>query len=354
MIGWTVLVFILILVVLIFVHELGHFLTAKLFGVKVLEFGIGFPPRLFSFRRGETTYSLGLIPLGGFTRLLGEEDSNEPRSLAAQKPGPRFVILSAGSLAMFIFPFLLFPLALMVPHPEVVGGKGIKIVKVMPDSPAQSAGLKRGDEILRMNGEKIENFEELKKVTNSKQGQEVTLLLQRQDKQVKAKLVPRENPPPGEGSIGVGLSWAETITEQKSYPPWTAVAKGTKQACGLWVRLKQGVASLVQGKGELTLLGPVGIAQATGEVVKGGVMSLMVWAAFLSINLGIINLLPIPALDGGRIVFVLMEVLRRGKRVSMRAERLVHFVGFILLISLIFLVTYWDILRIFEGGSLFK
>ncbi len=352
--GWSLVAFVLLLASLIFVHELGHFLTAKLFGVKVLEFGLGLPPRIFSFKRGDTTYSLNLIPLGGFNRLLGEEDPSDPRSLAAKRPGPRLAILSAGSLAMFLFPFLILSLAFMVPHSEVVGGEGIKIAQVMPASPAYRAGLKSGDEILAVDAEEVKDFDGLHEVIYSKRGKEVTLLLRREGKLMRVDLIPRENPPPGEGPMGVALSWAHTITQRKAYPPWTAVALGTKQTWALWVMLKQGVAALVQGEARFSLVGPVGIAQATGEVARGGVTPLIVWASFLSINLGIINLLPIPALDGGRIAFVLLEVLRGGRRISPQKERLAHLVGLVLLLSLMVGVTYWDVWRIFEGGSLFR
>ncbi len=352
--GWSLAVFVLLLGSLILVHELGHFLTAKLFGVRVLEFALGFPPRLFSFRRGETLYSFNLIPLGGFNRMLGEEDPSHPKSLAAKPPGPRLIILSAGSLAMFLFPFLLFPLAFMIPHSEVVGGEGIKVIQVVPNSPAYFADLKSGDEILAVDAEEVKDFDQLHEIINSKRGQEVTLLLRRDGGLKQVNLVPRESPPPGQGPMGITLSWANPIIERRAYPPWKAVVLGAKQTWRVWVMFKEGLAALIGGEARFTLAGPVGIAQATGEVARGGLMSLAAWTSFLSINLGVINLLPIPALDGGRIVFVLLEVLRGGKRIPVQRERLAHLIGLLVLVLLMVVVTYWDILRIFEGGSLFR
>lgn len=352
--GWALVVFVLLLGSLILVHELGHFLTAKLFGVKVLEFALGFPPRIFSFRRGETLYSLNLIPLGGFNRMLGEEDPSDPRSLAARPPGQRVIILSAGSLAMFLFPFLLFPLAFMIPHSEVVGGEGIRVVQVMPNSPAYFADLRPGDEILAVDGKVVEDFEKLHEIINFRRGQKITLLLRRDGELKEVELVPRKSPPPGQGPMGITLSWANPIIERRAYPPWKAVVLGAKESWRVWAMFRDGLAALIGGKARLTLVGPVGIAQATGEVARGGLMSLAAWTSFLSINLGMINLLPIPALDGGRIMFVLLEVLRGGRRISPQRERLAHLVGLLALVLLMAAVTYWDILRIFEGGSLFR
>jgi len=313
--------------------------------------------RIFSFRRGETLYSLNLIPLGGFNRMLGEEDPSEPGSLAAKPPGQRLVILSAGSLAMFLFPFLLFPLAFMIPHSEVVGGEGIRVVQVMPNSPAYFAGLCEGDEILALDTKEIKDFhslDDVKRFIDSKRGKDVTLFVQREGELMTITLVPREHPPTHEGAVGIRFSWADPIIERRAYPPWKAAVLGAKESWRVWAMFKEGLAALIGGEARFTLAGPVGIAQATGEVARGGLISLAAWTSFLSINLGVINLLPIPALDGGRIVFVLLEVLRGGRRISPQRERLAHLVGLLALLSLMIVVTYWDILRIFEGGSIFR
>ena len=145
---WTIFIFVLILSFVTFIHEIGHFATAKWRGVKVLEFGMGFPPRIWGFRRGETEYSLNAIPFGGFTKMLGEEDPSEPRSLASKGVSTRILILSAGSLMMFLFPVILFTIVYMVPHDVVVGGEGIRIVQVVTDTPAHTARIEPDDEIL--------------------------------------------------------------------------------------------------------------------------------------------------------------------------------------------------------------
>lgn len=349
---WPILSFFIILAVLIFIHELGHFLTAKLRGVKVLEFAIGFPPRIFSFQRGETRYLLNAIPLGGYCKMLGEEDPSQPRSLARQGPGTRTLVLSAGSLAMFIFPLILFSVINMVPHPVPVGGEGIEVRMVNEDSPAQFAGVKSGDDILRVNGKAVEDFEGLKTIVDNNLGSEITMLVQRDSGEIRLTMTPRPNPPPGQGPLGVGIGWANPVVKNKWYPPWEAIALGFKQNWNMWVMLKRGIAATITGKVPFSIAGIIGIGQATAEVARASMIKLVTWTAFLSINLGIINLLPFPALDGGRIVFVLLEVIRRGKRVSPKVEALVHSIGFALLIGLVIVVSYYDVLRLIQGESL--
>lgn len=344
----TILIFVAILAVVILVHELGHFITAKLSKVKVEELGLGFPPRVFGIKRGDTTYSVNLIPLGGFCRMSGEEDPNVPGGLAGKSRWTRLLVLSAGCIMMLVLPLLLFPIAYMIPMERPVEDGGVKVAGVAQGSPAEGAGIESGDIILEIDGQTIKTFDELHEAVESKLGQEVTLLLLRDNSQLEKTLIPREEHPEDEGPMGVELG---LVTETRAYPPWQAIPKGLGEYWEMLVRMKDAIASIIQGEEELEIAGPIGIAHITSDVAKRGAYPLIWFTALLSVNLAIINLLPIPALDGGRIAFLFLEKVRRGKRISPRTEGLINTVGFGLLILLIMVVSYYDILRITQGES---
>jgi len=347
----TIVAFIVILVVLIIAHELGHFVTAKAFGVRVDEFGLGFPPRLFSIRRGETLYSLNAIPLGGFTKMAGEEDPKVTRSLASKSTGIRLLVLSAGSLMNVLLPFLLFSIAFMIPHNQVMGQ--VVVAEVAMNSPAAIAGIKSGDTLLEINKQPVNNTGDLYRYTQLNLGKEVTILVEHPDATTEnIQLIPRWEPPEGQGAIGVAASTSNPTIVRQHYPFWKAVPIGVKTCVETLILFKNGIVSMIIGATPVAVAGPVGIVQITGEVAKAGISPLLEFAAFLSINLAIINIFPLPALDGGRIVFVLLEWVRRGKRISPQTEGLVHFIGFALLIAVILVITYQDIIRITSGGSL--
>jgi regulator of sigma E protease len=347
----TILSFLAVLAVIIIAHELGHFATAKMFGVKVDEFGIGFPPRLLSFKRGETIYSLNAVPLGGFTKMAGEEDPKISRSLASKGTGPRLLIIAAGSLMNAFLPVLLFSIAFMIPH-DIATGQ-VVVEEVTANSPAASAGLVLGDNILSMDGRQVNNIGDLHRYTQLNLGNKVSLEVQHEDKTTETvELVPRWRPPEGEGAMGVRIRLDNPTLVSRQYPFWKAIPMGVLECIETFVLFKNGVISMIIGSIPTTVAGPVGIAQITGEVAQTGISPLLEFAAFLSINLALINLFPLPALDGGRIVFVLLEWIRRGRRISPKTEGMIHTMGFILLITTILLVTYQDILRIISGDSL--
>ena len=347
----TILIFLAVLAVLIIAHELGHFATAKAFGVRVDEFGLGFPPRLISVRRGETRYSLNAIPLGGFTKMAGEEDPKVPRSLASKGVGTRLMVLSAGSIMNALLPLLLFSIAFMVPH-DVVTGE-VLVEEVAPNSPAAVAGIEAGDIILSLNDKPVHNIGDLHRYTHLNLGKEVNLVVRHSDATVEElQVIPRWKPPEGQGAIGIAISMPNPTVVSQSEPFWRAIPMGASECIETFVLFKNEILRWFIGAASPQVTGPVGIAQLTGEVAKAGISPLLEFTGFISINLAIINIFPLPALDGGRIVFVLLEWVRRGKRVSPKTEGLVHAIGFAMIIAFILAVTYQDIIRIVSGESL--
>ena len=347
----TVIAFLGILAVLIIAHEFGHYITAKAAGVTVEEVGIGFPPRLLSFKGGGTIYSLNAIPLGGFVKMAGEEDSKVAGSLASKSIPARLLTLSAGSLMNLLLPLLLFSVAFMVPHNIVYGQ--VQVDEVAANSPAARAGIAAGDSILEINGKQVNSVGDVQRGIQLNLGQAVSLLIQHADDTVEeVRAVPRWQPPEGEGAIGVAVRTVSPTVVRQSYPFWQAIPMGVRECIDTFVLFKNGIISMIIGSVPTILAGPVGIAQLTGEVAQAGFSPLLEFAAFLSINLAIINLLPLPALDGGRIAFVLLEAVRRGKRVSARVEGMIHMAGFAMLITFLVLITYQDIIRIVSGESL--
>jgi regulator of sigma E protease len=354
----AIVIFGLILIGLIVIHELGHFITAKLTGVKVLEFGLGYPPRLIAIKRGETEYSLNILPLGGFVRLLGEEDPTEPRSLAAQPSWIRLLVLAAGSLMNLILPIFLFAITFMIPRDVPVGL--VQIAGVEPGGPAEEAGLRPGDIILGINGDEVRNVQELGREIRLNMGETINFRIRREisDSGTGGREIlniPVHARYRSQAPTGIEINSQVAYYESESYPPWEALARGWDATIDSLILARNEVMSWFQGGRGPEVAGPVGLAQATDEVVdEAGYRPLLDFAALLSINLGILNLLPLPMLDGGRIAFVLLEIVRRGKRIAPEKEGLVHLIGFVVIISLAVIVTYFDVLRIINGDSLFR
>ena len=347
----TIVAFLGVLAVLIITHELGHFATAKGFGIKVEEFGLGFPPRLIAARRGETLYSLNAVPLGGFTKMAGEKDPTVPRSLASKGTGTRLIVISAGSIMNALLPILLFSIAFMVPHDVVTGEVAVK--EVAPSSPAAAAGIEAGDIVLSVDNKPVYNISELQRNIHLNLGKEINITVKHSDASTEeVQLIPRWKPPEGQGAIGIALNILNPTVVSRHEPFWKAIPMGASECIETFVLFKNEILKWFIGATTPQVTGPVGIAQLTGEVAKAGISPLLEFAGFISINLAIINILPLPALDGGRMVFVLLEWVRRGKRVSPKTEGLVHLIGFAMLMALIVVVTQQDIIRIISGESL--
>lgn len=379
----TLLLFIAILSLLVFVHELGHFLAAKKAGILVEEFGFGLPPKIWGKKIGETTYSINALPIGGFVRLYGEDGSGETsidgakgRAYFEKSIPRRLSVLLAGVTMNLLLAIVSFSILYFVLGIPTKTGK-IKILGITKDSPAQFAGLKEEDQIIGVDGTKVISVDEFVRLTAEKVGKKIQLEISR-DKNNPCKpsadtkvlggatpskedfgcrgenmlisLIPRESPPEGEGALGVVIS----ETELRKYPlwqmPYLGAREGFKESL-TWAKmivssLKQTLTTLVvMGKVPRDVAGPIGIFQITGQVAKDGFLAVLQFLGILSVNLAIINILPFPALDGGRLIFLGYEVITR-KKASAKIELLVNQIGMAILLSLMVLITINDVLRL--------
>lgn len=354
LISHTILPFFGILVVLIVIHELGHYVTAKLTGVKVLEAGIGYPPRIWGFTWRDTIYSINWLPLGGFVRLLGEEDPSDPNSLAAKPRWVRLLVLFSGSGMNFILPVFLFAIVFMIPRDVSVGLT--QISNVVPGGPAEEAGLQTGDLIFEINGDEVRNVGEVSREIRLNLGETIDFTVKHSDGVIETIPVQsRWTPPKGQGPTGIQIASLYAFTEKESFPVWEAVPKGASEYRDTLILFRNEVVSWFKGGSSPEFAGPVGIAQATGEVVEeSGWEALLELAALLSFNLGVVNVLPLPMLDGGRIAFVLLEIVRGGRRIAPEKEAIVHLIGLALIITFAVVITIVDVNRIIGGESLLR
>jgi regulator of sigma E protease len=345
----TIIAFVIVLSILVLVHELGHFTVAKLTGIRVEEFGIGYPPRLLTVaKRGDTEYTINAIPFGGFVRMLGEEDPSHPESFAAKSKLTRASALLAGPFMNVVLAFLLFIGVGLIGFDMPTGA--VAIIGVAPGSPAAEADLQEGDTILSIDGLTVRNTYELSRYTRERLDEEVTLSIKRGESTMSISLMPREEPPANEGPMGVMIQTVDIVgTDKLRYSLWEAIPMATRMIGDIVFAIFSGVAGMIQGVIAPDLRGPVGIAAVTGEVAKSGLVALMQFTAFFSIQLAIFNLIPFPALDGGRLAFIALEALRGGKRVAPEREGLIHLVGLIILIGLLLVVSYQDVVRLLSG-----
>lgn len=430
--GVYLLAFAVMLGILIFVHEFGHFIVAKRLGIPVLEFGFGFPPRLVKlFTRDGTEYTLNAIPLGGFVRLHGEEDPNVVGGFAAAKASVRVPILLAGVTMNFLLAIALFAVVTLF-TPPYVSIQNTTIRAVMPDSPAARVGLREGDTIVAVNGQNVKHdYPTFRQLIRENAGREVTLDVMRKNQMLEPiRVVPRATPPPNEDPLGIQLfAWTglrvtgvtpgsvadragvrvgdvllffvepqRPLRDQDELAQYALTHQGwkiewrllrndkltdpivvqipdpldpreatlglTMQSSPLDAILGAIISTVVilrsipllfvqlftAGLPANAVVGPVGIYQFISEVAQaGGIVGLVRSLPILSMNLAIINLLPFPALDGGRLVFIALEVLRGGKRIDPRKEGLVHLVGLAILLGLMVVISYFDFVRLFTG-----
>lgn len=340
-----ILTFFVVLACLVLIHELGHFSTAKLLGVRVEEFGLGFPPRLKKWQWGGTIYSLNALPIGGFVKMLGENGQQaQPDSFGAQAPWKRFVILVAGPAMNVLLALIIFFLV-------QVGGYSRQlsiITGVQANSPAAAAGLRPNDRILSINGSPVRYLDDVQIVTLDHLGESVQLRVRRGPATFTTSLIPRLHPPDGQGPIGILMAKSVIFSQ----PPRKAAATAVQDIGATALAIPMIFHDLSQHRNHVS--GPIGIAQQTTITVQNepqvGIAWLFLLIGALSASLGVLNLLPIPALDGGRIVFVLLSWARR-KNVDPELEGLIHMMGMAVLLTLIVLISYQDVARIVSGGS---
>ncbi|MBP9802017.1 RIP metalloprotease RseP [Patescibacteria group bacterium] len=353
---FTLIVFILLLGVLVLVHELGHFVTAIRLGVDVEEFGIGFPPRIFSFKRKGILYSINLLPLGGFVKIKGEngDDTNNPKSFVNQKTWKKSLILSAGVLMNFLTAFVLLSLGFMIGMPQAVGpdtdlsqvkDKGVVIIEVLDQSPAYLAGLQIGDRLVKIDDQEITNSDFVYDFIKENDNKELNLLISRGDELTEIKAQPSVMPGSDQAILGLGMLDVGVI----SYGFFTSLWQGLQSTVSMTWQILAAFGNLLKdlvttGKLSAGLSGPVGVAIMTGQVARLGLIYIMNFAAILSINLAVLNILPFPALDGGRLAFVLLEKVR-GKKISEKIEAIFHNSGFALLMLLIIVITWRDVAK---------
>ena len=399
--NWYLLAAIPVFGLLVLVHEFGHFITAKWAGIRVEEFGVGFPPRIVGLRKRDgkgweviwfggirseedsfdslkqtpfsgtsggvstpgapvsnhTIYSLNLIPIGGFVRMPGENgdinDENghyDPQSFAAKSAGKRLIVLVAGVTMNVLLAMVLFTFAFGFGEPKLLP----QIGKVVPGSPAEIAGIRPGDTIVSANNQPVKFFSDLQAVVNAEIQADknhhatvpVIMQIQRSGatEVISTTVNVRVHPPAGQGPMGIEAS-SKVVFD--SIPLWQAPIRGVQYTFQTTADFLHAIGQMITGSLPFQLAGPVGIVRITGEVAQSvpseGWWPLLSLTAVLSLNLAIINILPFPALDGGRVVLVLIEVLRGGKRLKPEVEGFINFAGMLMLLTLMVVITFFDV-----------
>ena len=331
----TIFIFLIVLTVLVLVHELGHYWSARRLGITVEEFGLGFPPRFRSIKNKGTIYSLNYLPLGGFVRLKGESDPTIPGGFASKGVLARFVVIFAGPAMNFILAIILF--SFLATATDRIESADIIIEAVSKDSPAELAAIKKGDILTSIDGVYLDEPRDFSKAFDLDSDKTTRIIVRRNFETKEISLIPRSNPPVGQGPMGIEVGLINVIYDEIKL--WQSPYYGIVLAWDNTFLIYSEIGKWIAGSKTPEITGPVGIAQITGEAAQAGLVPLVYLVAMLSLNLGILNLLPIPALDGGRIPFLVLEFIRNGKRIPPNRERIVHAIGFAFLISLIMFVT---------------
>ncbi|HZG65257.1 MAG TPA: M50 family metallopeptidase [Herpetosiphonaceae bacterium] len=354
---------------LIFVHELGHFVTALRMGIKVEEFGFGYPPRMLTlFRYRDVPVTINWLPLGGFVRMAGEEGNFDAEgSLAQAPPWKKIPVMAAGAIMNLLTAMILFAIIGMAGQPDPIGP--VTIIEVVPGSPA-AAALKPGDVILKVDGETVDSPGTLRRLIDERVGRQVILDVQSVNengatelKNVRIRPRTEAERGPRDGALGVEIGVPAGQSTGTRYinrlNPLSAVGYGLQHTVSLLFQMLAGLGALLASlfgfapSPEGSVAGVVGITRLTGQIAQRGLLQLLDWTAVLSVNLALINLLPLPALDGSRIVFAFVEWIRGGKRVPPEREAMVHAVGMMLLLGLMLVITFSDVRNWISGYDAF-
>lgn len=347
--------FLVLLGVLIFVHELGHFLVAKWLGIRVLKFSLGFGPRLFGWRRGDTEYMVSAVPLGGYVKLYGEDPDEElpagdlRASFSARGVGHRLSTVVAGPGMNFLLAILVFSVLSFSGTPVLQPVVG----EVSADMPAAAAGLRAGDRIAAVNGGSVASWEDMAEAIAASGGSELNLTVQRGSETLSVRVTPSRKPLPNlfgetEERPVIGITPSGDVKNTRS-PVWMAPWIGVRET-GRWTWMTlEALGKMAVGRvSPRTLGGPVAIAKMAGETAEAGPLSFLFLMAVLSVNLAVLNLLPIPVLDGGHVFFFLVEAVR-GRPVSLKHREVAQQVGLFILLLLMAFVMYNDIARLMAG-----
>lgn len=350
----TIVLFLLILSLLVFVHELGHFVAARRFGMPVEEFGFGFPPRLWGIKKGGTLFSINLIPFGGFVRIEGETTSTNPapKSFAAATLPKKLLVLAAGVFMNYLLGWVLFTGVLIngvTQNPaDVPAGQAVKVDQrrielfVTPDSPAAKAGLQTGDQLVSANGQIFASTDELIAYTKEQQRPILRVTAQRHGQTIQAEVTPRaasgDDP-----AYGFGVESLARVRYAWLSAPWYGLQTTATLTAQTFVGFGQVIRTLVTtGQVSQDVSGPVGIAVLTGQVRQLGFSAILQFIGILSVSLAVINFLPLPALDGGRAGLAIIERTRR-RPLNPRFEQVFHATGFYLLIALLIAISVRDV-----------
>ena len=351
----TLAIFLVVFTLIIAVHEFGHYITARLLGMKVLEFAFGFPPRLAGIRHAEIDYTLNWIPFGGFVRILGQDDfsikqqgEGDPRAFTSKPWWAQAIVLVAGVTMNFILAIVVLTAAFALGTTGPTGE--VRVLEVAAGSPAEAAGFQKGDIVKTVDGRKISNTRDLINYTRTKAEKEIFLDVERNGRPIPTiTAIPRGEPPEGEGPLGIKI-------EEVQGPKSVALPDAFREATALTGEVVQQIAELpgqlvgggTGGPAAPEISGPVGIFQITGQVAELGLPTVLKLVGVLSVNLGVLNIVPFPGLDGGRLLFVLIAGIFK-KSFSPQVEAAIHAVGFLLLLGLLIIVSISDIRRVVGG-----
>lgn len=347
---FTIIIAFISLIGLLVLHEFGHFILAKRFGVKVEEFGIGYPPRLFGKKIGETIYSINLLPFGAFIRVPGEiERVDDHRAFSSQPIGKRALIMLGGVVSFWLMAAVIFSVVFTMGAPLAVGDEdssavspSVQIAAISSGSPAQTAGIKPGDTIKGFN-----KVREVQEFTEINKGQKIVLTIQRGRDVFDVTLVPRLSPPSGQGPLGVALVRMAIKSYAWWQSPWQGILQTWQMTFAIIGGYSQALQNIFQGvPAGIQLTGPVGIFQLLTQASQLGISYFLNFIGLIVIYLAIFNILPIPATDGGKLLFLTIEAVRK-KPVSPKIEQNITTAFFLAMIGLMVWVTIKDITRIF-------